>query len=45
MFIGLAGGPGSQVYMLFNFVKLGLKFLFFFTSKPIFQLIFDPKQL
>jgi hypothetical protein len=28
MFIGLAGGPGSQVYMLFNFIKLGLKFFF-----------------
>jgi len=44
MFIGLAGRPGSQVYILFNFIKLGLKF-FFFTSKPIFQLFFDQKQL
>jgi hypothetical protein len=42
MFIGLAGGPGSQVYMLFNFIKLGLKFLFFYL-KTYFSTHFLPK--
>jgi len=36
MFIGLAGGPGLQVYMLFNFIKLGLKFFFFFLPQNLF---------